>query len=112
MLQFLPDDIPLEKIENFLTSSYRNLISAKRMKMIEANLCRMERILIKTQLQKVHSNSVVVDRSILCSVCKQPLGESVFATYPNGIIVHYKCIENENICPVTKRDFARYPVDL
>jgi len=112
VLEILPDDIPLETIENFLRSSSQNLLSEKRTKMIEANLCKMERILVQSQLHNVHCNKVVIDKSVLCAVCKKPIGDTVFGAYPNGILVHFKCIEDEHVCPVTKRNFKTRPVDL
>lgn len=30
---------------------------------------------------------------------------SVFAAYPNGIIVHYSCFKDKHVCPVTGQRF-------
>lgn len=112
VLSILPDDIPLEVIDSFLISSTQNMLTEKRTKMIEANLCRMERILLQSQLHHINSSKVVIDRSVACAVCNKPIGDSVFGAYPNGVLVHFKCIEDEHVCPVTKRNFANNPVNL
>jgi hypothetical protein len=109
VLQILPDDIPLEKIENFLCTSNQNALTELRMKRVEASLCRMERILFNDRLYKARSRSIVVDRYFSCNVCRAPIGDSVFVCFPNGVIAHHKCMEDPSICPLSGRNFKTHP---
>lgn len=43
----------------------------------------------------------------MCPVCNKRLGTSVFACYPNGVVVHYACCKDKNVCPVTKTVFNK-----
>jgi len=43
----------------------------------------------------------------MCPVCSKRLGQSVFACYPNGIVVHYICSKDRFICPVTNTVFNK-----
>ncbi len=31
----------------------------------------------------------------MCPVCNRRLGSSVFACYPNGTVVHFMCLQNQ-----------------
>ena len=96
VLSVLPDDIPLEKIEDFLCASYQSVITEKRMKQVEANLCRMERILVNSRLHQEQSKSFHVDREVTCAVCQNLIGDSVFGHCPNGTLVHFKCLPSDS----------------
>jgi hypothetical protein len=50
----------------------------------------------------------VVDGETLCAVCSKRIGTTVFARYPNGLLVHFGCAENDlHVSPLTREDFRR-----
>ncbi|KAJ8039011.1 Vam6/Vps39-like protein [Holothuria leucospilota] len=42
----------------------------------------------------------VITEDTNCLVCRKRMGNSAFARYPNGVIVHYYCCKDRKICPV------------
>ena len=42
-----------------------------------------------------------------CSVCHMRISTKMFAVYPNGVLVCFKCYRkgDPSICPVSGRDF-------
>lgn len=65
---------------------------------------------IKTQQIKETQKVVRTNETTMCPVCHKPLGDAVFARYPNGIVVHYKCYakqKDRNVDPVTGARFDR-----
>jgi hypothetical protein len=50
---------------------------------------------------------VAITRDKLCPVCYKPLGDRVFAYFPNGTVVHFKCFRDATIDPVTGLDFKK-----
>jgi len=55
-------------------------------------------------LIKDRSHIVKITESTPCLVCQKRIG-LVFARYPNGVVVHYKCSPDKNVCPVTGTRF-------
>ena len=38
-----------------------------------------------------------------CASCNKKIGEKTFVVYPNGVIAHHTCVNNNlNECPMTK----------
>ena len=48
-----------------------------------------------------------------CHLCHARLGTQVFAAYPNGVLVCFKCYRHSKptVCPVTGTDFAHAQVN-
>ncbi|KAK1793610.1 hypothetical protein P4O66_011994, partial [Electrophorus voltai] len=41
----------------------------------------------------------VITEEKTCRVCKKKIGNSAFARYPNGVVVHYFCCKDRSVCP-------------
>ena len=50
---------------------------------------------------------VVVTEERACSVCHMRISTKMFAVYPNGVLVCFKCYRkgDPSICPVSGQDF-------
>lgn len=64
------------------------------------NLLKSEHLQVQEQLIHYRSRRVVIDADRTCPVCNKRIGTSVFACYPNGVVVHYICCKDRNVCPV------------
>ena len=53
------------------------------------------------------SKRVVVEDERACRVCHTRIGNKMFAVYPNGVLVCYKCFSKHDphICPLTGTSF-------
>lgn len=113
VLKILPPSLPLSHISSFLYKTLRKSEHQHRyskvVKNIEMNLNLDSKMMKYHQLKKC----VIIKPKDLCAVCKKNIGESVFARFPNGVIVHYKCfqgLKNVHECPITHRNFLTDPM--
>lgn len=42
---------------------------------------------------------------MLSKVCKKKILVFYFAAFPNGVVVHYKCIKSMHVCPIRQTSF-------
>ena len=71
----------------------------------------LSRRLTQPLLLQFMSSSVVVEDERACRLCHSRLGTRVFAAYPNGVLVCYKCFQgcSPHVCPLTGQDFQKEP---
>jgi len=69
--------------------------------------------LLAVEMQRLQEKLIVargrrfrVDAGRQCPVCKNRIGESVFALYPNDVLVHYSCMRDKSTCPATGTVFT------
>lgn len=57
------------------------------------------------------SRRVVITEDRACRVCHTRIGTKMFAVYPNGVLVCYKCFRkgSEFRDPVSRRNFQQQP---
>jgi vacuolar protein sorting-associated protein 3 len=95
-----------------MSQAIQHSLHTERSAQIERNLCRGEELQVRCTLAKASSISINIDESIMCGVCKRPLANAIFASFPNGVLVHFKCFKEKHICPITGRDFKKAPYDF
>eukprot|EP01102_Stenamoeba_stenopodia_P017428 TRINITY_DN6236_c0_g1_i1.p1 TRINITY_DN6236_c0_g1~~TRINITY_DN6236_c0_g1_i1.p1 ORF type:complete len:835 (+),score=167.85 TRINITY_DN6236_c0_g1_i1:246-2750(+) len=101
----LPPDAPLNKLLPYFQRSIQSHLHQLRDGQVVKNLRKYENLETKYQLLRLKSRSVVITRDKVCGVCHTKIGDKVFACYPNGVLVHYKCFTDKHVCPVTGRVF-------
>jgi len=106
VLPLLPENLPLHQILNYLTKSIQHNYHASREAMLVKNLNKLENLNVSARILTLMTNFVVVDRETFCKVCERRIGDRYFVRYPNGMIVHHKCVKDLQRCPVTGHDFA------
>jgi hypothetical protein len=47
--------------------------------------------MVEEQLIFYRSRRVKIDEDKMCPQCTRRIGHSVFAVFPNGVVVHYHC---------------------
>ncbi|KAH8604044.1 CNH domain [Trypanosoma vivax] len=110
-LPLLPDHTPIAAIESFMKRSLtlaaaRNRTATIYSRVLESRLHQAERALAREE-----SRYVVMDLGACCSVCGKKLRPgALLARFPNGVLCHQPCVENESVCPVSRVDF-RHSLD-
>eukprot|EP01125_Pyxidicula_operculata_P017175 TRINITY_DN5996_c0_g1_i2.p1 TRINITY_DN5996_c0_g1~~TRINITY_DN5996_c0_g1_i2.p1 ORF type:complete len:900 (-),score=202.10 TRINITY_DN5996_c0_g1_i2:552-3251(-) len=108
-LETLPENMPLTYLESYFEKVMREMNKNRRNKQIISNIQKCETMKVKTELLKLRSKSAKVTDDTVCPICqKRFLGDTAFAYYPTGVIVHYYCYKNQpdkTVCPVTGTKF-------
>jgi len=107
VLPLLPKEIPVQLICDYLTKSIRQVHHNLRDGQITKNLLKSDRLNLKYQLSILTDKSVTITKDKMCPICNKYIGDKVFAYYPNGTIVHFKCFKDQTIDPVTGYDFKK-----
>jgi Vacuolar sorting protein 39 domain 2/Region in Clathrin and VPS len=92
ILNVLSDDIPAIELEQFLAEAIK--FSSHRLKSnkIKHKIAETQNIDVRRRHKKATNRHLLVTSNTPCSVCSQPIGNSVFSIFPNMTIVHYKCM--------------------
>eukprot|EP01099_Mayorella_cantabrigiensis_P003809 TRINITY_DN2858_c0_g1_i1.p1 TRINITY_DN2858_c0_g1~~TRINITY_DN2858_c0_g1_i1.p1 ORF type:complete len:232 (-),score=51.56 TRINITY_DN2858_c0_g1_i1:65-760(-) len=109
VVSVLPDDTPISVISEFLIKSIQHKTHTLRNDQIVKNLYKFEYLKVSSIYTSVRSKSVMITKETECRVCKKFINDKIFATYPNGVIVHYKCCDDPRIDPITRRNFKQKP---
>jgi Vam6/Vps39-like protein vacuolar protein sorting-associated protein 39 len=83
----------------------RCMAEKRRNNQVVSNLLKTEQLKVHENYIKATSRSIMISEDNKCPVCNWPIGDSAFACYPNGVVVHYRCCSDKFVCPVTKRRF-------
>merc|ERR1711988_549608 len=108
-LPLLPQDTPLCDMYQYLQKSIRSSSHTYREGQIIRNLSKSDNLQVTCRLIHAKDNCVTIHRDTMCLVCNKRIGDKVFAYFPNGSIVHFKCFEDKHIDPVTNRNFKLAP---
>eukprot|EP00026_Physarum_polycephalum_P001849 Phypoly_transcript_01852.p1 GENE.Phypoly_transcript_01852~~Phypoly_transcript_01852.p1 ORF type:complete len:921 (+),score=179.80 Phypoly_transcript_01852:230-2992(+) len=112
ILELLPDDIPVQAIAPYLSKVMRANTHRRRDGQITRNLKKSENLRVKCQHVYASAPAALITAERTCPVCKKRIGDKVFAFFPNGVIVHFKCFNLPYMCPVTGHDFYQKPRPL
>ncbi|XP_071963059.1 vam6/Vps39-like protein [Antedon mediterranea] len=99
-LELLPPTIHVSCISNFLENVMESKAIHKRSLQVLRSLRFSENLQVREQHIFHQSKKCVIQEDKNCPVCRKKIGNSAFARYPNGVVVHYYCCQDRNICPV------------
>lgn len=92
VLQLLPGDIPLNRLQPFLETALHHSLERRRNNQVLKGLLYASNLQLQEQRMHLESRSVLVSEFSVCPVCsKKFTNQSAFVRYPNGTIVHYSC---------------------
>ena len=77
------------------------------MNQIVKQVYRTEDRELKAKMAKIAQKPIIITPEVVCPVCKKQIGDKIFSRYPNGILVHYKCVKDPSVCPVTGTNFRK-----
>ncbi|TRZ04357.1 hypothetical protein DNTS_015169 [Danionella cerebrum] len=98
-INLLPANTQIREIRVFLESVLEEEAERKRFDQVLKSLLQAE--FLRVQEERIFHQQVkcVITDEKTCRVCKKKIGNSAFARYPNGVVVHYFCCKDRNVCP-------------
>ncbi|KAI7894427.1 CNH domain-containing protein [Mucor mucedo] len=93
VLAILPTPTKLHGLFPFFEKYIRETNKNRNMDLIVKNLLKAEQIQVEEQLMFYRSRAVKITDDRMCPQCNKRIGNSVFAVFPNGVVVHYSCKE-------------------
>lgn len=112
VLNIIPPNTPVEKIETFLSRGLRHSLHVYREGQIVRNLYRAQQVQVAVAHVAERQRRVEIKERHTCPICqKRFMDEQAVAVFPNNSIVHYNCFANPHADPVTQRDFSKQPAN-
>ncbi|XP_004082797.1 vam6/Vps39-like protein [Oryzias latipes] len=98
-INLLPANTQIREIRVFLESVLEEKAQRKRCNQVLKSLLQAE--FLRVQEERIFHQQVkcVITEEKICRVCKKKIGNSAFARYPNGVVVHYFCCKDRSACP-------------
>ncbi|ORX60430.1 hypothetical protein DM01DRAFT_320588 [Hesseltinella vesiculosa] len=93
VLAILPTHTPLQGLFPFFEKYIRESHRTRNKNKIVKNLLKAEQFQTEQQLAWYQSRSVKITEDRMCPQCNKRIGNSVFAVFPNSVVVHYSCKE-------------------
>uniref|UniRef100_A0A672NIP9 Vam6/Vps39-like protein n=1 Tax=Sinocyclocheilus grahami TaxID=75366 RepID=A0A672NIP9_SINGR len=93
-INLLPANTQIREIQVFLESVLEEKAGRKRFDQVLKSLLQAE--FLRVQEERIFHQQVkcVITDEKTCRVCKKKIGNSAFARYPNGVVVHYFCCKD------------------
>jgi tetratricopeptide (TPR) repeat protein len=92
-LRMLPASTKMDKLYPFFEKYVRESNRQHNMNLIVKNLWNAQKLQTEEQLVYYRSRSVKITEDRMCPQCNKRILNSVFAVFPNGVVVHYSCKE-------------------
>ncbi|XP_078089669.1 vam6/Vps39-like protein isoform X3 [Mustelus asterias] len=98
-LNLLPANTQIREIQVFLENVLEGNAQRRRCNQVMKSLLHAE--FLRIQEQRIYHQEVkcIITEEKICRVCKKKIGNSAFARYPNGVVVHYFCCKDRSVCP-------------
>ncbi|XP_060077097.1 vam6/Vps39-like protein [Ylistrum balloti] len=101
-LEMLPAATKIEEILNYLESVMEHQATVRRKNQVLKSMFYAENLQVHEQIMFYHKHKVVINDEKMCKVCKKRIGNSAFARYPSGMVVHYFCCKDPKVNPLEK----------
>ncbi|ESN93044.1 hypothetical protein HELRODRAFT_165201 [Helobdella robusta] len=99
VLDLFPKGTKLFTMFNYIEKVLSAFHGQARHSLIQKNLLKAEHLLATESYMRMRKMRVEMNEDINCKVCNKRIGNSAFARYPNGVIVHCGCIKDVKSCP-------------
>ncbi|ORZ15111.1 vacuolar sorting protein 39 domain 2-domain-containing protein [Absidia repens] len=93
VLAILPLTTPLQGLFPFFEKYIRESNRNRNKNRVVKNLLKAEQFQVEEQVSFYQSRAVKITEDRMCPQCNKRIGNSVFAVFPNGAVVHYSCKE-------------------
>ncbi|BFZ54290.1 Vacuolar morphoproteinsis protein 6 [Savitreella phatthalungensis] len=91
VLRKLPGSVPVQLIQQYLSTRLRDNLRHGNATAIETALRRSDLITAQEALLHRRATPHLVTTHTLCAACGKRLGNAVLASFPNGALTHYGC---------------------
>lgn len=98
-LELLPPGIKIKDILVYLENVLELKSATKHRTQVLRNMLFSESLQVHEQRMFYEKEKIVITDLKSCVVCKKRIGNSFFARYPNGVIVHYGCCKDPKTLP-------------
>lgn len=98
-LELLPPSIKIQDILTYLENVLELKSATKHRSQVLRNMLFSESLQVHEQRMFYQKEKIVITDLKSCVVCKKRIGNSFFARYPNGVIVHYGCCKDPKTPP-------------
>lgn len=110
VMEIIPDNWSLSSasensLQLYLHVALSHSLHKSRVAKIIRHLSDMELIQTECEWTDRRKAFVRITNEKLCDMCKKKIGDRPFGVYPNGKVVHQKCMGSPNVCPVTNVNF-------
>ncbi|KAJ4921223.1 hypothetical protein JOQ06_021911 [Pogonophryne albipinna] len=93
-INLLPANTQIREIRVFLESVLEERAQRKRRNQVLKSLLQAEFLRVQEERIFHQQAKCVITEEKTCRVCKKKIGNSAFARYPNGVVVHYFCCKD------------------
>eukprot|EP00808_Paulinella_micropora_P030623 g72584.t1 len=90
-LRILPETTSIRKLMPYFTAVLADARHRRRHSQVIKHLLKAEYLQVKVKKLEGQQPRIAIRESTLCPVCNKKIGNSAFARYPDGRIVHYIC---------------------
>lgn len=90
-LEMLPLGTRLDGLLPFLESVFRGVVGERQDAQVLCSIYKMDDLLVQLELMLLRSQFAVITPERVCPVCRRRIGNSAFARYQDGVIVHLGC---------------------
>lgn len=92
VLALVPADWSIGLVNSFLRRSVRRNLHEHRMTQVEKGLARQAYLQRALEYHTLAARRIVIDEDTRCQFCRKLINDSPFACYPDGRLVHKKCM--------------------
>eukprot|EP01098_Paradermamoeba_levis_P011400 TRINITY_DN4875_c0_g7_i3.p1 TRINITY_DN4875_c0_g7~~TRINITY_DN4875_c0_g7_i3.p1 ORF type:complete len:699 (+),score=206.47 TRINITY_DN4875_c0_g7_i3:197-2098(+) len=106
VIELLPDSMPINSLKKFFEVLFLHSSALRKDQQVIKGLLHTKSLRFREYVIRERNEVIIriTDESV-CPVCKKKILTSVFARYPNGVVVHLGCAKDRNVCPITKTNF-------
>eukprot|EP01028_Stygiella_incarcerata_P000477 TRINITY_DN1066_c0_g2_i1.p1 TRINITY_DN1066_c0_g2~~TRINITY_DN1066_c0_g2_i1.p1 ORF type:complete len:895 (-),score=206.25 TRINITY_DN1066_c0_g2_i1:231-2915(-) len=94
-LSLIPPHIPMTELLPYFDSLLKAYQEERRGLQVQLNLRRSENQQVRERLIEEQSRTVTITSQRICPRCDKRIGKSAFGVYPNGEVVHFVCLKEE-----------------
>lgn len=106
VVALLPSSTRLYLCKPYLEAVLAKQAAVKKSNQIIHHLLKKEQLQLETAKRTLERTYIEISDDRRCSQCHMRIGKSAFALYRSGTVVHYVCIEDKRIDPVTRREYS------
>ncbi|XP_017845432.1 vam6/Vps39-like protein [Drosophila busckii] len=93
-LEYLPDDVPLYELKNYMETVARKQLADSHQRQIMRGLLQAEVAHQEEQIEKLKKQSFELNEFSVCPECKKRFAnQTAFVRYPTGKVVHLSCYD-------------------
>lgn len=104
-LPMLPGETKLCKLSDFIKISLRNVQAKRRNRELYHHTLTSLVQQCEVAARQVRSKRCIIESETLCVRCRKKIRDTNFARYPNGILVHQACVDEEHVDPISGKDY-------